>query len=173
MTATIRLALPADADGIVQVRTAGWQWAYRGLLADDYLDGLHTHHPDAVERFRAVLSDARARSWTFVAEGAGLVVGFVSVGASRDEGAPRSCGEVYALYIAEHLAGTGLGRTLFQAGTKALRRAGFTEATLWVLRGNARARLFYEAAGWRPDGHSQVEERPGLTLDEVRYRAAL
>ena len=48
-----------------------------------------------------------------------------------------------------------------------------TIATLWVLRGNARARRFYEHSGWQPDGAGRVEQRFNATLDEVRYQRRL
>ena len=38
-----------------------------------------------------------------------------------------------------------------------------------MLQGNARARRFYERAGWRPDGALQEEELDGAVLREVRY----
>jgi hypothetical protein len=41
---------------------------------------------------------------------------------------------------------------------------------LWVLEGNARARRFYEAMGWLPDGGRQLLEMVGAKLYEIRYR---
>jgi hypothetical protein len=49
----------------------------------------------------------------------------------------------------------------------------FAAAILWVLDTNERARRFYEAAGWRPDGGTKREDRPGGTLNEIRYRRSL
>jgi Tfp pilus assembly protein PilP len=41
---------------------------------------------------------------------------------------------------------------------------------LWVLASNERARAFYGARGWRPDGGTKTEPREGFSLNEVRYR---
>jgi RimJ/RimL family protein N-acetyltransferase len=41
---------------------------------------------------------------------------------------------------------------------------------LWVLPGNARARRFYERAGWAADGTEKTSEAFGVSFDEVRYR---
>ena len=55
---------------------------------------------------------------------------------------------------------------------------GFTDAILWVLVGNQRARRFYEAAGWTCDG-AEKSERVGAvggttaTIVETRYRRVL
>jgi hypothetical protein len=54
-----------------------------------------------------------------------------------------------------------------------LAAAGFAQATLWVLGTNARARRFYEAAGWSADGMVRTEDFQGLRLTEVRYRRPL
>ena len=51
--------------------------------------------------------------------------------------------------------------------------AGFTEALLWVLEDNARARRFYEATGWEVDGRVKTVEIGGRELVEVRYRKTL
>jgi hypothetical protein len=54
-----------------------------------------------------------------------------------------------------------------------LAAAGFASATLWVLDSNARARRFYELAGWTADGSSKQADVAGATVTEVRYRRAL
>ncbi|WP_430787700.1 hypothetical protein [Actinoplanes sp. G11-F43] len=43
-------------------------------------------------------------------------------------------------------------------------------AILWVLESNARARRFYEAAGWVPDGAVKVDSSRGFPMREVRCR---
>jgi RimJ/RimL family protein N-acetyltransferase len=55
----------------------------------------------------------------------------------------------------------------------ALRRRGFTTATLWVLEDNPRARRFYEREGWVLDGEQREEEFLGVAISEVRYRITL
>ena len=59
------------------------------------------------------------------------------------------------------------------AARAGLREAGFREAALWVLDTLERARRFYAADGWQPDGATKIDERPGRTLSEVRYRRLL
>ena len=66
-------------------------------------------------------------------------------------------------------AGKGVGRALFTRTVDELWRSGFARATLWVLDTNTRARRFYAAAGWSPDGAIKLEERPGFVMRELRY----
>lgn len=48
-------------------------------------------------------------------------------------------------------------------------RGGFASAALWVLEGNARARRFYHAHGWTPDG----ARRPFMGATLLRLGRAL
>lgn len=56
------------------------------------------------------------------------------------------------------------------AGLRRLAEAGLRENLLWVLATNDRARRFYEAGGWRPDGATTRDDSRGFSLFEVRYR---
>jgi len=100
------------------------------------------------------------------------VVGFVTFGSSEDEPVDPQVGQVYAIYVDPGHWDHGYGRELFAAAERGLTDAGFDVATLWVLDSNARARRFYEAAGWVTDGASKTERRGDVELHEVRYRSA-
>lgn len=97
------------------------------------------------------------------------MVGFASVGPCRDPDRPGA-GELYAIYLLPEAWGCGVGRELIIAGLDVLAGFKFAEATLWVLDTNARARRFYETAGWVIDDASRVEEGFGFPIPEVRYR---
>ncbi|RSS40539.1 GNAT family N-acetyltransferase, partial [Streptomyces sp. WAC08241] len=86
---------------------------------------------------------------------------------------PAPTAELAALYALPEVWGTGVGRALLAATTGALVAAGFRSAALWVFAGNGRARRFYEAAGWRPDGEAVHEETGGVLVEELRYRRDL
>lgn len=169
---TIRPPEPEDADALGAVHVRAWQAAYRGLMADDYLDNLRAE--DRAQMWVEGLSqpprDRRAR---FVAEDdAGSVVGFVLAGPEGGE-AEAQVGEIYALNVDPDAWGTGAGRALLEAGTAHLRDVGFDEAVLWVHPGNDRARRFYERAGWDLVGEERVVEVQGIDAPEIRYRRSL
>lgn len=96
-------------------------------------------------------------------------VGFASFGPSRDEDAAPDTGELYAIYLAPEAWGKGAGRALLVRAEHELLATGFRAATLWVLEGNDRARRFYEAGGWGPDGRDQELTIGGVSLLELRY----
>ncbi|WP_229073409.1 GNAT family N-acetyltransferase [Actinoplanes sp. DH11] len=161
----VRPARPEDAGGLAEVLVRGWQQAYRGMMPQRYLDGLSVAGRTAIWRQRLTrLEPPRA---VLVLEPA--VAGFVTVDAGDD---PPD-GAVKAIYVRPGTWGRGGGQALMAAAVDTLRAAGFTEATLWVLTANERARRFYEAGGWRPDGATKVDRLDGFPLPEIRYRRSL
>jgi GNAT superfamily N-acetyltransferase len=167
----IRPATPDDARRIAEVHVASWQAAYRGLLPDAYIRGLSVEERES--RRLAELAEPEPGSGTLVAEEEGRIVGFASFSASRDEDAPDGTGEIPAIYLDPDAVGAGVGRQLFAAATEALRGAGYVRATLWVLEANARARRFYEKAGWAWDGTVSRHDFDCANEPIVRYAVDL
>jgi GNAT superfamily N-acetyltransferase len=108
-----------------------------------------------------------------VADG-GSITGFASFGPSRDHDAdPRRTGEVFAIYVDPDAWGAGTGRELMAGAVAELARLGYTDATLWVLDANDRARRFYALAGWAEDGAIKTDGSRGFNITEVRYSKML
>jgi ribosomal protein S18 acetylase RimI-like enzyme len=151
----------------MHVRT--WQVAYRGLIPDRHLDDL-----DVEARASRYAFDfgGPPQPVTWIAVDDDDVLGMVCVGAGRDDDLP-GVGEVWALYVSPDRWRSGVGWALLVKGKQLLIEAGFTEGFLWVLRDNARARRFYERAGWHVDGVTKTVEIGGRALVEVRYRTSL
>lgn len=166
----VRPATPADADAIARAHVRAWQHAYAGLFPEDELARLDAAQRAAALRRRLAADEPRRA--TLAAEDGGAVVGFASVGPSRDEDG-GGLGELYAIYVDPDAWGRGAGRNLMEGALDALRAAGFGEATLWVLAQNPRARAFYEATGWAVDGTTKRDVYLGTPVEEVRYRITL
>jgi ribosomal protein S18 acetylase RimI-like enzyme len=169
MTVTVRRAEPADALAVARVHVRSWQVGYRGVLPDDYLDGLLPEDRAARYTFGDLSPERPA---TFVAVEDDIVRGFVTTGPSRDDDT-REFGEVHALYVDPPAWGSGVGRALMEDARHRLQRAGFRDAQLWVLVGNERAQRFYRADGWTPDGTRRQDQIWGVDVDEVRFRRSL
>lgn len=166
----IRKALPGDANAIAQVHIRSWQEAYRDLMPAEFLNGL-----DATLARREsfwVRSIESGESDVWVAELDGQVVGWISVGASRDEeAAGANTGEVMAIYVLARYWQAGVGLALWSAGLQVLMAQGYECLTLWVLSRNERAVRFYRKAGCVADaGSERGLVRGGVTLQEKRYR---
>ncbi len=146
---------------------------YRGQLPDDFLDELASTIEQRTRFWDRVIRAGPERGQhQLVAVDDDVVVGFVTFG-PPDAASVPGAGELYAIYLDPSHWGRGYGRALMHAAERGLAEAGFAEAYLWVLGSNARARRFYEIAGWKPDGGTKVERRGDVELREVRYRRAL
>ena len=158
----IRQAKPDDAFAVESIRTRGWQIAYRHVFPPAKLDALPIDETRWRQRF--VMPP---RGWTtFVAERNGEVIGFASVGPSRED---EQHGELYAIYVDPDAWSEGAGRALLERAEAQLAET-YDEATLWVLSENPRARRFYELSGWWADGAEKVEQWLGISATETRYR---
>jgi GNAT superfamily N-acetyltransferase len=176
----IRSASTADAAEISGVQRDSWLAAYEGIIAHEIINRVTA--PDDGARVRQVF---RLRPWqrTLVAITEPGIVGYASFGPELDVFAPwphpispagqqGQVGELYALYVHPTWWSTGTGRALMDHVLAKVSRAGYPCVLLWVLERNARARTFYERAGFRPDGASHVLEGLGGVI-EIRYRRML
>lgn len=168
----VRTARIEDVAEIAEIHVRSWQAAYLGLIPQSYLDSLTP--AQRVPGWTRTIKDGDAsRGATLVAtDDRNRVVGFAHVQGSRDDDC-ATVGEVWAIYLEPAAWGTGAGRALMTAALGRLTELGYRHATLWVLDGNARARRFYEAAGFHPDDAVKDDDRPGFALREVRYRKEL
>ena len=176
----IRSASTADAAQIYGVQRDSWLAAYQGIIAHEIIDRVTA--PDGGARVRQVF---RTRPWQrmVVAADGQEIVGYASFGPELDVFAPwphpmspagrqGEVAELYALYVHPEWWSTGTGRSLMDHVLAKVSRAGFPNVMLWVLERNARARRFYERAGFQPDGASHVLDGLGGVI-EIRYRRAL
>lgn len=162
---TVRPATVADADAIAGVHIRSWQSAYRGMLPDDYLDTL-----DPAERTARWRRQLEHPDWgtTWVAVDDDTVVGFLSIGPSRDEDADSRTLEIYTVYLEPALFGSGAARALMRTALAEVPPR--STVTLWTATENERSRHFYRRHGFAPDGTERTEDIGGTELPEVRYR---
>jgi GNAT superfamily N-acetyltransferase len=165
----LRQAQPKDALAVADVHVRSWQEAYRGLMPDEYLDGLR---PEERAQCYAFTEPGLAGPETIVAVERETVCGFATIGSCRDDDRPAT-GELLALYVDPDRWGLGIGRTLIQEARARLDRQGAEEASLWVVADNARAERFYRIDGWSPDGARRVDEVWGVAVAELRYCRSL
>jgi GNAT superfamily N-acetyltransferase len=164
----VRRADESDARGIAELHIRAWQWAYRGQIPGSYLGALSDHVDRRAQQWQRTLSE-RADQRLWVAEAGAALVGFAHTAPPGPNTGPNTA-VVGSIYLDETWAGRGVGRVLFAQAVEDLRLRGHESVILWVLESNARARRFYEIAGFKPDGATKVEQRPGFELREIRYR---
>ena len=161
----------ADCDRVAEIRIRGWQSAYRGLMPQPYLDALSVTEDAERRRDRFRQSDGSVVN--LVAEQDGELFGWAAHGPYRGGEVRIADAELYAIYVDPGRYGAGIGHTLLQESVRRCTAAGHDRMYLWVLKGNARARAFYERAGFRPDGAEEPFDVDGAPVPEVRYTRGL
>lgn len=165
----IRPSVLGDGPAVAAVQRRAWRAHYRGLLSDEFLDGLDLGYLGGYWTGRTAVPPS-PRHRLLIAGPTGEVHGMVDTGPARDEDLDEAVGEVRSLYLDPSVVGRGLGRALLGAACDALVRSGFTEAVLWVVVGNGPARSFYEEAGWVVEGAERATPVADERVDEIRYR---
>ncbi len=183
----IRHGLAADSPAIARVRRDSWHAAYEGIIPAPIID--------RATATGAAAADPPPYRRTLVAEAGEhpAVIGYASFGPERagpgaavgphpltqagphpltQAGRAGLVGELYALYVTPDWWSAGAGRALMGRVLASLETDGCRRAVLWVLADNARARRFYERAGFAPDGGTNILTGLG-GVTEVRYSRSL
>ncbi|MFF1293948.1 MULTISPECIES: GNAT family N-acetyltransferase [unclassified Streptomyces] len=161
----------ADCDRVAEIRVRGWQSAYRGLMPQPYLDALSVR--EDAERRREHLRRSDGSVVNLVAEQDGELFGWAAYGPYREGEVRTADAELYAIYVDPGRYGAGIGHALLRESVRRCTAAGHDRMYLWVLKGNTRARAFYERAGFWPDGAEEPFEVDGVPVPEVRYTRGL
>lgn len=161
-TVALRPAEPGDVHEVAGVHVRAWQAAYRGLLPDDFLDGLRPE--DRAARYTFGVPDA---PYTVVAVDDRAICGFVTTGPASED--THGAGHLIALYVDPSHWGRRIGQLLVATGRDTLAAAGYPAAVLWTLAGNERAERFYLRDGWTTDGAVIHQRVWGLSMPTRRY----
>lgn len=136
-----------------------WRSTFRGLLADDFLDGM-SREEQAVRHARRM--GAPGVCYLVAVEpSAGEIIGFVNFGPGRGK-VPDDIYEIYALYVRAEHQGSGIGTTLVRSAARHCAGQRAKSLFAWVLSGNPN-RKFYERLG------AKAVETASIWLDDRHY----
>jgi len=130
----LRRARAGDATEVAEIWRLGWRDGHLGLVPQELVEARTD------ESFRARASERAGEMTVAVVDGA--VAGFIVV--VKDE--------VEQVYVSARHRGTGVAGALMGEAERQVRANGHSKGWLAVASGNARARAFYERAGWRDEG---------------------
>ena len=131
---TLRSGSQPDASAVAEIWRLGWRDGHLGLVPEELVEARTD------ESFRARAAERVSEMTVAVVDGA--IAGFVLV---VDD-------EVEQVYVSASHRGTGVADALLSEAERQVQANGRPEAWLAVVAGNARARAFYERAGWRDEG---------------------
>lgn len=150
----LRDATRKDAAAIAALHAANWRESYRGIVADDFLDG-----PVEEER-RGVWKDRLAKGDTdqdivLALNDRDELLGFACIYHAHD---PRWGGFLDNLHTAAAVRGAGYGQALLrEAGRRIAARDPSGGLYLWVFEKNHAARRFYRSMGAQEVEHARSE----------------
>ena len=131
---TLRSATLEDAGAVAEIWHLGWQDGHLGSVPQELVEAR------TEESFLARASERVGD--TTVATVDGAVAGFVMVVGD----------EVEQVYVSSRHRGTGVAALLLAEAERQVQADGHGKAWLAVVAGNARARAFYDRAGWIDEG---------------------
>lgn len=162
MARTIRPVVAADAARLCELQTVGWLLEYphvKNLIQRLDDDGLNLAAREAT--MRRLITAPETESFLAAVQD-GVVVGFITVGESRDADRVGET-ELSWIYFDPTAHGSGFAAELVFAAL------GHRPAYLWMAQNNTRALAFYTKLGFAPDGNRR---ETGTLFNEPEMRLA-
>ena len=160
----ILLATLDDARAVAEIHVATWRDAYRGIVPTEHFVTKTVESREAMWRETII----KGTSQLYVAKKDSIVVGWVSFGSSRDPGATKLDGEIWAIYVASAHWSSGVGKALWLKASSVLKGQGYKRISVWVLAENKRAIQFYHKAGFAIEPIAEKDVvMSGKTLKEI------
>lgn len=162
LTIDVRRAEPQDALAISEAHRLSWQYAYGGLIPHKSLTRM-------IERRREDWwrKAARGPATLLVADVAGTIAGYATLGLNRARALPQE-GEIYELYLRPEYQGIGLGHTLFHEGRRLLKSLGCSGLVAWCLEDSDNATRFFRSQGGS-DVAEGMEDFDGIELRKLGF----
>ncbi len=137
---SIREAREDDLAEVAVLHVANQRMTYRGLLSDDYLDGLD---PAKQRRKWAAFSRQEGQK-LFIAREQSRLLGFAAC--RKDDELP-GCLYLDSLHVAPEARGQGVGTALIRRVARYGREAGFRSMSVCIVKGNEGAGRLYARTG--------------------------
>jgi len=145
MNITIRPAKSADAPRWEEIHSAGWEYAYRGILDDDYLDATKEKFRNNVSKTAEFLSNTKGIELVAVDE-QDLIVGIMGGHMSVTENGEKIF-ELHGLYLNPKYIGHGLGKKLFKEFVDWVKKSGGNKCVVWCLEKNKSCGFYKNLGG--------------------------
>lgn len=162
----VRAATEGDAARLAEIHVAAWRATYRGVMTDEYLDGLDVGR--AASAWRRNILEPREGTIHLVAQSGNEVVGFAILGPAVGDPDPET-GQLHAINVHPDCWAKGAGSVLFAAAEQKFIELGYRRAFLWVEKSNTRAISFYSNRRWLDDGGTLEDTRFDPPVAENRH----
>ena len=149
-----------DLLAVSNIYEQSWKHAYRGIIPDEYLDGIPSGQ-------WASGLNIRGRHSLLLFD-SGKLLGTSSYCKARMDDM-EGYGEIVSIYLLPEAVHKGYGKKLMLAVISELKKMGYQKVYLWVLEKNISARRFYERFGFTLSSRTHADTFAGKELKEVQY----
>lgn len=168
MSVKIIEATTEDSEVISKIHAISWKSAYKGIVPQDYLDELKNDF--WVNAFHNWISNNLFTALLIYDDE--VPVGCIAYGKARDEEF-SGWGEIVSIYVLPDYWGKGYGHRLLVTALLDMKKRGYKNCYLWVLRDNSKAKKFYEKHGFNCNNDEYNFEINNKSLTDIRYVIAL
>lgn len=140
----IRKAVKSDNYNIAKLLVSSWQTAYKGLIADNFLNNMSVEI--MAEKWATNIETQNTTNNIYVYEENNKILGIIRFG-KPDDASSNYNAEIHVLYVEPMLKRNGIGTKLFEFATNHFIKSETTNMILWCLKGNTPSIKFYEKMG--------------------------
>ncbi len=164
----IRAMLAHDSHAVAMAHTLSWQHAYKGIIAQTFLDSIDLKKRET--NWRSEIEKNDPPLIRLVCEANLKVVAFACGLDNRTRGLLPDCdSELWAIYSLPSEIGKGYGKRLLDEFKFKLKSLGKRRFCVWVLKDNSIGRRFYERHGGNLCPISKIVKIGDQEFAEVAY----
>ena len=159
----IRRANIEDADGIAKVHVDSWKTTYKGIIPNNFLNGLS--YEDRTELWKQNIN--KEDNYVIIAENEqGKIIGFADAW-KRERNIEENTCDLTSIYLLEQYQGAGIGKALMKELFIHFKQMGYSKIFVDVLEDN-KTKYFYEYYGAKFVKNVQIKIG-GKVLNESIY----
>lgn len=152
MEYTIKRVHPGDESDLAYIQTESWKAAFKNIIHPDVLEGC-TQIEKATAMYRRLLAQNVGNGYLLKVEGHPHCIAWWDT--SRDQDM-SDYAELICIHSLQDNWRKGYGSHMIHTVLRDMASSGFSRVMLWVFEDNVRARRFYEAHGFIPNGKTQL-----------------
>lgn len=155
---TIESGKLGEEEIFAHIQTESWKAAFRDILDEQTLERC-TRIEKATAMYRRLFTQGIGHGYLLRVGGKPHCIAWWDAARDGEEGSA----ELICIHSLPDNWGKGYGTKMIEAVLSDIRAAGYSRVVLWVFEENRRARRFYEACGFAPNGRVKT----GLGAVEV------
>lgn len=162
MIGLIRQATENDAKEIAEIIVSGWQTAYRGIIANEFLDNMSVEK--MTKNWEQNIKTQDENNKICVYEDENNVLAVIRFG--KADNLQSKNGEIHVLYVKPEIKRNGIGTKLVEYAKEKLIKQGYKKMEIWCAKENKPSIEFYIKMGGKLE-NNRIANINGVKIEEV------